>query len=59
MRQVLIYTRNTNDTSNHPLSNKEILPAHDRNAATIPILLARNRASLSSLSLKQQISQCG
>lgn len=25
------------------------LPAHDRNAATIPILLAESRASLSSL----------
>lgn len=39
-------------------TNKQILPAHDRNAATIPILLARNRASLSSLPLKQQMSQC-
>lgn len=38
-------------------ANKQILPAHDRNAATIPILLARNRASLSSLQLKQQMSQ--
>lgn len=32
------------------LSNIQNLPAHERNVAMIPILLARNRASLSSLS---------
>lgn len=32
-----------------PGLHKLIIPAHDRNVAMIPILLARNRASLSSL----------
>lgn len=40
-------------------TNKQILPAHDRNAATIPILLARNRASLSSLPVKQKCHNAG